>query len=573
MDREYLDAIHLTTTRDFSGAIRQYEQILTEVSVSAKPYALVDLGRAYESGGRPDDAVKCYQQASQGAPQYPTPFLRLGVMYARMQDAQNAGKAFQQAESLYQASTDLEGVAETYYQRGVFANSQRDLRTAQTSLQKAFEIARTTGNPHQQIRTLLQLSIVAFERGNTQSGQQSAKEALGLARSNGIEHLTVRGLIDLGSAVFVQGDYATAEGYFKDALHLAQLYHTRRLEARALFMIGSLRIQQDNPDEGIRAVQEALAYYEQNGFRKEAASAWLLIGRGRRDQGDFDSAVRAFQQQLTLAEAIADRSLAADAHEGIGGVLLRQEKYPDALEHFRENYAINKSIESTLNLTYAALQLGDVSWRLGRYREADEMYREASTLAATSAELQGEINAGRAEMLLSQLRFAEAKTKCRLALAGTPNLPRALAEVRRIRGLAEVFSGERRQGLQNCQSSGAIASQLHDPWLMSQSRLALAQAMLQTGDAQRALAIVAEERANFERWGQVESRLSSLVISTRAQQSLGDPTVARQFATQARDLLFELKRKWGAAIYKQYITRPDIHMARAQLAQIITLED
>ena len=419
----------------------------------------------------------------------------------------------------------------------------------------------------------MQLSIVAFEQGNTQSAQRSASEAIALARSNGIENLVVRGVIDLGSTVFVQGDYAKAQSYFTDALHLARQYHSRRLEARALFMLGSLRIQQDHPDEGIRSVQEALAYYEQSSFQKEAASAWLLIGRGRRDQGDFDSALSAFQQQLKLAETIPDRSLAADAHESIGSVLLRQERFPEALDHFREDYTICKSMGNTLNLSYGAVQFGEILWRLGRYAEADRMYAEASAVAGDSNDLRIEIISSRAEMLLSQRRSSEVKMKCRLALAGAASSPRTLADVKRVLGLAQTLSGEARLGRENCQASAAIAAQLRDPWLISQTRLAMAEAILETGDAGRALAIAAEEQPNLKRWGQMESQWRALVISVRAARSLGDQKSAQQFASQARDLFSELKRKWGAATYNQYAARSDIRAARAQLAWSIASED
>ena len=573
LDEEYLQAIHFTTARDFSRALQKYQQILKDAPDAVKPHALVDLGRAYENNSSPQEAVRCYLQATQLAHQYPTAFLRLGVMYARLQDAQHALEGFRQAEALYQASSNLEGVAEVCYQRGLFANNQRDLPEAQSSLQRALGIARTAGNTHQQIRALLQLSIVAFERGDTQAAQQSATEAVALARTNGIENLTVRGLIDLGSTVFVQGDYGKAEAYFRDALNLARQYHSRRLEARSLFMLGSLRIQQDNPDEGIRSVQEALAFYVQNGFRKEAASAWLLIGRGRRDQADFDSALSAFQQQLKVAETIPDRSVAADAHESIGGVLLRQERFPEAVEHFREDYTINKSMGNTLNLTYASLQYGETLWRLGRYADAGKMYDEAAALAGDSTELKVEINISRAEMLLSQRRLAEAKMKCRLALPGAASSPRTLAEVKRILGLAQILSGEGRRGRENCQASSDIALRLRDPWLISQTRLAMAEAIFAPSDAQAALAMVAAEQPNLRRWGQLESQWRAFVISVRAARSIGDQKAARQFSAQARDVFSELKRKWGATTYNDYATRPDIRTARAQLAQLSDSED
>src|SRR5439155_832825 len=81
-----------------------------------------------------------------------------------------------------------------------------------------------------------------------------------------------------------------------------------------------------------------------------------------------------------------------------------------------------------------------------------------------------------------------------------------LAEVKRILGLAQILSGEGRRGRENCQASSDIALRLRDPWLISQTRLAMAEAIFAPSDAQAALAMVAAEQPNLRRWGQLESQ-------------------------------------------------------------------
>jgi tetratricopeptide (TPR) repeat protein len=554
LDRLYLEALHLTITGDYAGALQRYQQIAREAPARESGFAAVDLGRAYEKASDPKNALGSYLDATRRSPQYAAAFLRLGAAYARQQNWSAAEEAFSRASGLYDAASNIEGKAEVLYQRSLAADAAGRFAEARPLLEETWRIAQTAGDPHQQIKALLLLSSVAYKTGDTGLAQQRAKTAVDLAQSNGIENLTTRGLQDLGTAVFVSGDYPTAEGYFQQALALARRYHSRRLEARSQFMLASLWLKQGRTDDGLTSAEQALAFYEPAGFRREAASLQLLIGRARRDQGDYEAALRAFEQSRVLAERASDRAQLAVAHESLGSVLLRQEHYPEALTRFQAAYDLNSALGVQANLGYNALQSGSVLWRLGRYQEARGRLDEAAQIASRSGSkpLLAAIHRASAEMALSQRLWPQAMAHARQALE-ISSLPDVTAEAQLVLGLARAHSGNPAEGIRLCRLAVSAA----DGWVRSRAELALAEALLAAGDTRGVLALASPISKQA---GQPESAWRAAVLLASA----GDPSATQQ----AAQTITKLRQLWGAQPFDTYAARPDVQLWRKQLQQL-----
>ena len=570
LDRLYLDAIMSTVTYNFAQAVASYEEI-ARLSPD-QPHVYVDLGRAYEKTDGIKEAIKSYVEATTRDPQYATAFLRVGILYGRQQDLASATAAFEKAETLYQTLANAEGRTEVLYQRGLLFDNMGKVAEARTQLHQALDIARTLANQSQQIKILLQLSSVSYSGGDTAQAQQYAREAVDLAQAQGMEGMTARGLVDLGSAFFVHGDYTEAEKYFKQALEFAQRYKGRRNEARALVSLGSLRIQQGKPDEALGYLEPALAFYQQGGYRKEASLALVLLGRANRLKGDYDAALKAFDQQLQLARGASDLLQTYLSHEGIGNVLVRKEQYTEALGHFEEGYVIGKSRGDQKSIGYSSTERADMLWQLGRYEDARTALAEASAVADRPGgykALLAEIHQVSAAMTLSQRLFAEAKAKSQqaLALAGTQYADIAI-QARRTLGLAQTLSGATRPGLLSCQEALEMAMRSGDPWLISKTQLALAEARLESDDAPGALTIALEAQTVFARSGQQDSEWRAWLVAALASRRAGDPTKATEYARRAADSLATLKQRWGTQAYEGYLTRPDVQYSHMQLSDL-----
>jgi serine/threonine protein kinase/Flp pilus assembly protein TadD len=568
VDALYLDAITATVRRDFPRAVEAYDRI-ARLSPN-QPQVYVDLGRALENNEETKKAIESYLKATTLDQQYATAYLRVGVLYGRQQELPSAVASFDKADTVYQAMGNIEGRAEVSFQRGLLLTKLGKMAEAQAQLQQALDLARAIRNQPQQIKIMLQLAYAIEGGGETTQAQKLASDAVHLAQANNMENLTARGLIDLGNAFLVPGDYAQAENYYKQGLELAQRYKSRRNEARALLSLGSLRVQQSNADEAVRYIEQALPFYQQGGYRKEVSQALLLLERANQLKGDYDAALRAYEEQLRLAEEVNDESQKAHANEGIGAVLLQQERYSESLEHFEKRYSISKSLGDQMGLGYGAIERASALWQIGRYDEARALLDEASQLVNRPdggfKPVLAAVYQNDAELALSQRQFSVAKEKSEqvLSLVGAQYQEEAI-EAKRTRGLALVLSGRVDEGKQSCEEALQAATSKNNPYLISKTQLALAESLLESGDAQGALASALRAQESFARAGQQASEWRAWLVAARASRRANDEAKGREYAARASSLFSGLEKKWGAEAYNGYLTRADVQAARRQL--------
>ena len=561
----YLEALALTMTGDFAGAVAKYRDIVQRTPEDDKANAYVDLGRACEKDEKLKEAVQSYQEATRRQPQNPAAWLRLAILDGRQMDQAKAAAAFDQAASLYRSLSNLEGVTEVLYQRATLANRLGQSSQAQAQLQQALEMCRSTGSLHQQILVLLQLSNTEH-RLNGAKAQDYATEAIDLARANGLENLTTRGLIDLGNAYFVKGEDGEAAKYFEQALEYARRYKSQHNQARALLSLGSLELQRGETGEGLRNVEQALQWYRRGGYQKETAQALILLGRAQREKGDYEAALESFQQQLEIARKLGDQSQMALAEQGIGTVLEAQELWPEALLNYRQAYAAAKQSGDQLTMAYSLVDLGRILWQLGRYGEAQQAL-EAEAPGA-SRDLQEQMDGVRCGMALSQRQFAAAVATGRRLLSQTGLSNEAGAEAGSMLGLALASTGARRDAVAFTRQAVALAFKSGKPSLIAETGLAHAEALLAEGDARKALDAALAAQPELARAGRQEAEWRCWLVASRAAAAEGGGAKSREYATQASNLLAGLEQKWHSDSYRTYLARPDVQYARNQLVRL-----
>jgi tetratricopeptide (TPR) repeat protein/tRNA A-37 threonylcarbamoyl transferase component Bud32 len=555
LDRLQIEAVDLTVTREFAAAAGKYEQMRRLTSQEAG--LDLDLGRAYEEALQPPKAMESYRRAAEGPSHSPAAWLHLAILYFRASDRAKAEDAFNQAEELYQLSSNLEGLTEVEDQRGIAANSRGQLGEAEVHLRKALETARLAGNIQQELRAKLQLSTNAYISGDNVLAERYSQEALDAAQANQMEGLVIRGVVGLGNAYRRKGDSAGAEKYYREALALARHSSSPHLAAFALSSLASLHDQLKRSEDSVREATEALAFYQPNGYAKESLQCLTMIGRAQRYRGDYIAALDSFQRLLDMAEKIQDRSQMGLAHESVGGVLLAQERYPEALEQYRKSLELSTDTE---HIGYAGLGCGQTLRLLGRFPEARAALDRVGPIAEGFPSIRLYLMQYRAEMALSQGLHAEAAAISRRTLAsGAGRDPLTVADLKGILGLALLASGDRTEGLRNCEESLAAAAKLNDVAVLLRSRLALLQAWLETGDRAAALGIFHDAEPALA--GHPESRWRALALLARAD---------RKYAIPARQALDELARRWGDAAYRTYLTRPDVQKLSRPLLQSIS---
>jgi tetratricopeptide (TPR) repeat protein/predicted Ser/Thr protein kinase len=572
-DRLYLKAVTATATRDFSAAVAAYEEIARRWPETASAY--VDLGRAYERRGQPDDskrATAAYIEATKRNSKYAAAYLRVANLYARQKEYDSALAAFNEAESIYKDRGLAEGRAEVLYNRGLMLRTRGQLPEARAQLQQAFEIARTNGYDAKQISALLQLSAIATNEDEPERAAAYAKEAVELAQAKGLVNLVALAYVDLGNTYYGALNYTEAEKHFKLGLDFARRSRALRTEAKALINQGSILILKGQTDEGARLVEQALAFYQPGGYRTETSQAIMILARVNRRKGNYVEALAALEPQLRIAEEVNDPSQAALLHNEIAVTLSRQGRYVEALRRYEKSYEIDQSLGNRRHLPYTLLSRADTLAQLGRHDDARALLGQLSP-DSLGKELAAERHLILAGIALNDRRFADAKAEARRSLSLVSGEDKKLAaRVKSAAALAEASAGGAGAARSLCTAALAEARETGDPWLVSNAQLATAQVLLEAGDAAGALAAAREAQGGFERAGDHESEWRAWLVAARASRSLGQEGEAREMAGRAARSLAWVQQAWGAEFFETYQTRSDVQLLRKQLAELSPAE-
>ena len=575
----YLNAIRAVVGRDFTRAIGVYQKLTQQVTDEERAKALLDLGRAYEKNEDITHAIENYQAAIKLDASNAAAHLRLGILYGRKQDQQNAEASFAEAEKLYNYGSNFEGLTEVLYQRAALLNRLNQLVEARKQLLAALDKVRTLQTPKeqiqpQQIRIMLQLGIVERKADNTAQAEQYVKDAIALAQNNGIDNLATQGLIDLGNVYFQRGDFATAERYFNQALAIAQRNHGRYNEARALFSLGSMRIQsQDNPAAGLQLIQQALPFFQQGSYRKETALSLLLQGRAQSETGDYKAALATYQPLLDKAREVGDKQQQVLLLIGIGTVYARQERYPDALKFFAQAAEVSTASGARSDDSFNLLSRAEMLWRLGQAAEARTTLEQARVRAEqppVNKSLAAQVHLLVAEIAASEQRYAEAikESQTAMTLDDAPARHTAL-EAQAVLGLAQVMSGAKEAGLKACTDAADAVASASDPRLRAVVQLMCATAQLATGDNEAAATTALQANKMFTGAGQLDSAWRAWLVAGLAAERMGATDTAREHFMQARNCLQQLQAQWGADDFDSYRKRADMRLYLKQLDQAL----
>jgi serine/threonine protein kinase/predicted negative regulator of RcsB-dependent stress response len=565
LDKQYIEAVRDTILRDFPAALRRYQRIFRDLPRDMKAYGEVDLGRAYEKAGDPENAARSYSEAKRLAPDYPASYVRLGILDSRGQARpdRNPEAEFARAETLYRAASNLEGVAEVEYQRGYAANRQNRPDDGERFLKDSLRTAQAIPSVQLEVRALAQLSAAEYLRELSpgavalrETPVELANRAVTLARDNGMEYWATDGIIRLGSAYFAAGDYGHAEVYFKQGLQLAEASRRPRLEALAELNLATLRDQQGRADDVISLAQRAVSYYRPANFFVESTQALILIARAKLDKAEFREALQRGRESLALTAKAGNPALVGLAEEVTGDAFLKLQNYPEALAHFQFALKANPN-------EYNTLHCADALWRLGRYREAEQTFATLPADVRDRPDLRAEIDGILADMRLSQKKYRMASDLARTALRKPEEQsPAWILGLQVTSAKAEYLQGHVQSAEHRLEKILSDANLQAGQEVYADAKLALAAVYAAQHSPQRAKPLAEAANAFFASTGQKESECLSLLALARIQRALGDGASAQKSAAKALDILSEFEHNWSIS------NRPDLREASRELIAI-----
>ena len=558
-DALYLDAINASVTRRFADAVKFYSEIVKLTPESSPVY--VDLGYAYENDGNLDKALENYLQAIElNKGQYATAFLRAGIVYQRKGDVDKATANFNEAEKLYRAGSNNEGLNEVYRQRGILFRTKGLYEEAKKEFERSLEASRAMGNEAQQITSLIDLSFLHSNRGMFAEAENYAQQAVVIGQQKQLENLTASGLLELGNAFSARGDLAKAEHYFNQAIQIARANKGKLVEHRGLTNLGGLYIQTLRLDEGMQIVQQALEYFQQENYPRIAGQCLTQIGRVHRRKGEYAASQQALDKKLEIAKQSNSQPALADAYLEFGALRLDEEKYPAALEQYDNALKIYETVRNKFRIAFCKANRAKILARLGQFEEAKRLLDELFATTTDYLQLVPELHLVRAEMSLSQGDLAQATTSANEAIKTGGEKSDVAIQAKFLLGVVKATSGGRQEAQKLCTEAINAASNAGDFSLHSRALLAGAEAAWKGNDAQTALTLATQAQARFARGEQLESEWRAWHIASRASQQLGDTGKAEEQLKNAQNTRYKLEQQWSPDLFKQYAARPDIQV-------------
>ncbi len=553
-DALMIEAIHAMVTGNDAVSVEKYRKRIGEVDASERAWAEVDLGRALERAADAKAALDAYRRAEAIDSQCAFAYLRMGTIDGRQRRFEEAAKAFDTAEQLYGAASNLEGQAEVNYARGVMWNQGGRFEQARPYLDRALESARATGNEQQQIKGLIQASTLEAALGNVAQAEKLAASALELSRKAGIENLATRAMMESGNALMQRGEREAAKRYYEQALVLARQNGAAKSEMDALVNLSGFRIKDGQRSQAVAELEQALRFYDAGGFQRQGNQTRILLGRALRSQGDYARAQSLFEELLDAANKRGNAQEIALAQEGIGQVLFREERYREAFKRFEESRRQSQLAKAAPAAGHASLNMARIALAFGKLDEALRLLSE-SQQTAVSARLKGLRSF--TELRLGEVELAEGRAGAALKRidAARALLDGADPEDNIEFGLPSIAAltqlGRTADAVRECEKVLLLAAPMGDPWHLGRGELACAGVYLAAGARARSEELASRALRGFMSAGQPQSEWRARVMLARLSPGDGE---AR---SRARDALRRLEQGMGTD-FTTYRQRRDV---------------
>jgi tetratricopeptide (TPR) repeat protein len=539
-------ALQYVISRDFARAQPLFEQLRSDAAGREKAGACVDL--AWLAFKREDNPgmIPPLEQALKIDPGHAGAKVRMAIAMDRQGKRDVAQKLFAEAESLFNASSDYEGVAETLVWRSVSLGRANRTPEAEVLIHRGTALAASIGDVHHEIRLQLALALAYRNKGETAKSRDVAERAVKMAGDNKMDALAAVGLIDLGIAYQQRGEPVPAERYFLEGLDFATRGRALFSQARARFSLGSLALH-DRPLEVSKYVQPALVFFKSAGLRREAMQSLLVLGGAQEAMAQLEDAEKTLRDAIQAAEQIHDAENSALAHSFLGSVWEKTGRWPESLAEKNQALSIFGEMRGGSRAANTLAARGRLWAQMGRFSEASADLAQARArvekLEGKQAPLRARLALGEAEIACYQTRWEQAGRLARDAGALDGGADEN-AEAELLAGLAMIHTGSVQAGLAACDRAIRQSQEKSQPYQAAWGRLLVAQALWGNKSAQEAASGAREALAFFG-----PRRIWEAVW--RCQRILaGDDA--------GRTALDELKRLWSEDAVRSYLERPDL---------------
>ena len=497
LDMVRLRALQAVISRDYDSAAPLFDRLEAAATGRGRAAAAVESGWLAQQREDTEGASTAYQRALAIDGSYAAATLRLGFIDGRRGDDARALEHFDEAERIYDAASDHEGVTEALYQRANLLNRRSRAAEALPAIEKALAVAHSLGNTYQDLRLRLLQGSALRNAGDVERAVTITKQAIEAAVDERMDNLATSGLITLGNSYLARLDMDTAEPMFRRALDLAERGRVRRYEALACISLASLLEQRSRPEDAAPFAERALAFYRQAGYRREAVQSMTVLGTIHHELGEFTEAVALITEALAGAQSLKDVQVELRLRERLVGLLQDQGALPGALEEAGRALQL---LSPRLPGWFVRVKQAGLLWRLGRPSEAGQAFAdiEEAMRSTKSAPWMPALRVAQAELAYGDRRFVDAGTLARGAMALAAEGDENAQSAKLVLALVAIRRGHVSEGTKGAEEVIGGREQAHLVVDAAYTRLATAEALMASTSPVNALGFAQAAAAFFE---------------------------------------------------------------------------
>jgi len=356
--------------------------------------------------------------------------LREGGAAFRQGELDAAGRLFEEARLLYEASGDRAGVARSLNNLASVV-AARDPARSVAVYRQGLAIARSVGDQDQVARFLNNLAIQERRGGNLSGSLELNQLSLAIRREIGDRVNAAISLNNIGNVLLDMGDLADASKHYDESAAMSRETGDRLGLARALFNASEATRMQAQLERARTLGAEALTIRQEIKDAAGVASSLHGMGTTRLIEGDLAGARRSLTEALEMDRKLQRQpSIAFSLHE-LGNLALVEGDFNAARRLYQESLSLRMKLGETLTAAESRSALSRLAIEERRFDQAERFAREAITVFAGQRARDSEATA-RATLALSlagQGRVEQARSEARQALALTQRTQNVLARL------------------------------------------------------------------------------------------------------------------------------------------------
>jgi tetratricopeptide (TPR) repeat protein len=341
---------------------------LAEQEVSKTKGDLLNrLGLLYDSLGKYDLALKCYQQSlaiqqAIGDKQGEGVTLNnIFHIYKVRGDYNTALRYLEQSLLIRQRIGDKQGEGVTLNNISQIHKIRGDYDTALRYLEQSLLIAQDISDKQGESVTLNNISQIHKIKGDDRMALLYLEQALQMCQETGNKEGESKTLNNISQIHMARGDYGLTLRYLEQSLQICQEIGDKQSEGVVLNNISQIYMVKGNYSMALRCLEQSLQMCQDTGDKEGEGGVLNNLSQVYVAEGDYDTALQYLEQSLQIEQANGNRAGECLALFNIGNIHRQNDEQPQALSIWLKAYHIAKQIgwaEALQNLDGLAKDLG-----------------------------------------------------------------------------------------------------------------------------------------------------------------------------------------------------------------------